>query len=184
MEQEKLLQKLATILEKLKIPYFITGGIATVIWGRPRFTADIDVVIQLVPQKLDKLAQELLKIDKNVYLSKESMTEAMKRQGEFNFIHPASGLKIDFWILKNTPFDETCLKRRVKKTINKQKVFFISSEDLILNKLLWRRKSESTRQLEDVESILKISKVDLKYLKRWAKLLEVSQILNKLTKSL
>jgi len=184
MEQEKLLQKLGKIFKNLKIPYFITGGIATVIWGRPRFTADIDIVIQLVPQKLDKLARKLLAIDKNVYLNKQSMQEALERFGEFNFIHPASGLKVDFWILKNEPFDKARLKRRIAKKLNKQAIYFISPEDLILSKLLWYKKSSSTRQLEDVESILKISgpKIDFKYLRKQAVYLNVSANLKKLLK--
>ncbi len=42
--------------------------------------------------------------------------------------------------------------------------------------------SKSSRQLEDVESILKISgeKLDMKYLKDWAKKLKVLNILNTL----
>jgi hypothetical protein len=180
MEQEKLLQKLGEIFEKLKIPYFVTGGIATVIWGRPRFTADIDIVVQLAPQKLNKLANELLKIDKDVYLNKQTMREALQTQGEFNFIHPASGLKVDFWILKNQLFDKIRLKRRIAKKINKQTVYFASPEDLIISKLVWHKESQSTRQLEDIESILRISKVDKKYIKKWVELLNVSEIFDKL----
>jgi len=41
-----LLVNIAKILERLKIPYMVTGGMAVFIWGRPRFTADIDMVIE------------------------------------------------------------------------------------------------------------------------------------------
>lgn len=50
------------------------------------------------------------------------------------------------------------IKRRVAKDFAGQTIFFISPEDLILNKLMWYKKSESTRQLEDIESIIKIQK--------------------------
>lgn len=96
MEQEELLKKLAKILHKLDIPYLITGGVAVAVWGRPRFTADIDIVIELIPEKLDKLAEELLAIEKDVYLDKKMMRGALERRGEFNFIHPGAGLKVDF----------------------------------------------------------------------------------------
>lgn len=170
MEQEELLKKLAGILHKLDIPYIITGGVAVVIWGRPRFTADIDVVIELIPEKLDTLAEELLAIEKDVYLDKEMMRRALERKGEFNFIHPGSGLKVDFWMLKNTAFDRERIKRRIKKKLAKTNLFFISPEDLILSKLLWYKENESTRQLEDIESVLRIQKrLDWRYLKRWAR---------------
>ena len=181
MEQEELLKKLGQILKKLKIPYIITGGIAVVVWGRPRFTADIDVVIELKKEKLDKLAEELLKIDKEVYVDKLSMQRALEHKGEFNFIHPASGLKIDFWIFKNDAFDVLRLKRGIKKKIGNTYVFLSSPEDLILAKLLWYKISESTRQLEDIESVLKIQKkLDMEYIKKWAKIHSTLKILEKL----
>lgn len=140
-----------------------------VVWGRPRFTADIDIVVELVPEKLDRFAEELLAIEKDVYLDKKMMRDALKREGEFNFIHPGAGLKVDFWILKNTAFDRERIKRRVKRKLANTILFFISPEDLILSKLLWYKESESTRQLEDIESVLRIQKkLNWRYLQKWA----------------
>jgi hypothetical protein len=42
-----LLIEVARALTKLNITYFVTGGMAVFVWGRPRFTADIDIVINL-----------------------------------------------------------------------------------------------------------------------------------------
>ena len=84
MEQEKLLFRVGKILNGLKIPYIITGGMAVVVWGRPRFTADIDVVIELVPQKIDEIFSELKKIDKNIYVDKKMIRRALEQNGEFN----------------------------------------------------------------------------------------------------
>lgn len=170
-EQEGLLKKIGEILAGLDIPYVVTGGIALAVWGRTRFTADIDVVIELTPQKLDGLAEQLLAIDKDVYADKASMQRALEKQGEFNFIHPASGLKVDFWILKDDAFGREQLKRKVREKIGEVFVDFISPEDLILSKLLWHKESESERQLEDVASVLrKQKKLDWKYLHKWAKI--------------
>ena len=181
MEQEKLLRKIGSILENLDISYIITGGIAVVVWGRPRFTADIDIVIELAPQKLKEFAHELLRIDKDVYVDERMMRWALEQKGEFNFIHPASGLKVDFWILKNEPFDKERMKRRVMKKIAGAKLFFTSAEDLILIKLLWHKESQSERQLEDVASILKIQKkLDRRYLLKWARIHSTLRILETL----
>jgi Na+/glutamate symporter len=38
-----LLVKAVQILDQLQIPYAVTGGFAVLVWGRPRFTADIDM---------------------------------------------------------------------------------------------------------------------------------------------
>lgn len=71
MAPEQLLLKIVKILGKLKIPYIITGGFAVAVLAKPRFTADI--VIELLPENLDKLAKALLLIDKDVYVSNEAM---------------------------------------------------------------------------------------------------------------
>lgn len=184
-EQEELLSKIANILNSLDIPYVVTGGIAVTIWGRPRFTADIDIAVELISSKLDKLAEELLKIDKDVYVDKRAMRDALARRGEFNFIHLASGLKVDFWILKGEPFDVEEMKRRISRKITQTDVFLISPEDLILRKLLWYKESESDRQLEDIESVLKRQKrLDLRYIKKWAKKQSTIKIFENLLKKI
>ena len=181
MEQEKLLKKIASILRVFDIPYIITGGIAVVVWGRPRFTADIDIVVELAPKKLDALAGALLKIDRDVYLDKDMMRSALERRGEFNFIHPASGLKVDFWVLKDEPFDRERMKRRVKKKIAGSVIYLTSPEDLILMKMLWYEEGGSTRQLEDIASILRIQEnLDWRYLRAWAAKQKTLEMLNDL----
>lgn len=185
MNQEELLKKIGQILDKLNIPYIITGGIAIIVWGRPRFTADIDVVVELKFLHIDRLAEELFKIDKDVYVDKESIKQALRDQGEFNFIHPSSGLKVDFWILKNNIFDRIRMKRRITQKIKGQSINFISPEDLILSKLFWYQETESTRQLEDIESVVNIQeKLDWDYIKKWAREQGTLEVLDKLLDSI
>ena len=42
MDPSELLERLAQTLESLRIPYLITGSMATIAYGEPRFTNDID----------------------------------------------------------------------------------------------------------------------------------------------
>lgn len=181
MEIEELVVKIGKILDELKIPYAITGGFALAIWGRPRFTADIDLVVEILPSKLDRLANELLLVDKGVYIDKDAMEDALQKHGEFNFIHPASGIKVDFWVLKDDLFSRTQIKRRVGKKVIGKKIFFVSSEDLILSKLTWYTKSQSTRHTEDIEAVLKRQKkLDFRYIKKWARVQSTEKVLNSL----
>ena len=180
MEVENLLVKVAKILQNLDIPYLITGGIAVTVWGRPRATFDIDIVVELKEPKISSLVKSLKALSKAGYINEEAAKTALKEKGEFNFIHPQTGLKVDFWVVKNTIFSTGEFKRKIAKKIRGEKIYFISPEDLILEKLLWHKDSSSSRQLEDIKSILKISKVDLKYIKKWAKEQSTSDIFNKL----
>lgn len=167
-----LLLKIAKILKALKIPYMITGGIAVLMWGRVRFTADIDIIVELRREDASRLKKALRKLGQAGYLNEETMLQAIDNFGEFNFIDGESGVKVDFWILKkDDPFDVIRLKRRKRRMLHGEKINFISPEDLILTKLQWYAKSNSSRHLEDIESILKISrkKLDIPYLKKWTK---------------
>ena len=181
IEIELLLKKIVRILEKLKISYCITGGFAVSVWGRARSTFDIDIVVKLRIEKMAELLKELKLLSKAGYLDETTASRAINQGGEFNFIHPESGLKIDFWVIKkNDKIGEEELSRRTAKKIDKQKVYFISPEDLILSKLRWYKEGASDRHLEDVESVLKLSKVDLKYLKQQARKQENLDILSEL----
>lgn len=176
MELENTLKKIAKILKKLQIPYLVTGGVAVVVWGRPRYTADIDLVIGLKKNKVKKLVATLIK---EGYIDEDAVNEALEYESEFNFIDNETGIKVDFWILKNSDFDRSRLKRAVIKDIFGTDIVFSSPEDLILRKLLWFKESGSTRQLEDIYSILAIIKdrLDYPYLRKWAKAQETLGVL-------
>ncbi len=93
MEPYDLLKYMITAFEKLKIRYFITGSIASMFYGEPRFTNDIDVVADIREEHISGLLR--LFPEKEFYLSDDSIRDAIKNQYQFNIIHPSSGLKID-----------------------------------------------------------------------------------------
>lgn len=177
VDPRKVVVKIADILHEVGIPYFITGGFAVSVWGRPRATFDIDIVVELVEPKVDALASALRKVYKAGYIDETSAKDAIRHQSEFNFIDPFTGLKIDFWVTRHDELSSLQLKRKVAKKINGKTVYFTSPEDLILSKLIWYKMGESTRQLEDIESIVKISgkRLDMKYIRKWSQHLGVSR---------
>ncbi len=185
MDFQELLLKIAKIFERLKIIYCITGGYAVSVWGRPRATFDLDVIVKLSIEKLSAFSKALKSLSVAGYLDEDTAKSAIENQNEFNFIHPESGLKIDFWVIKNDSVGMAELKRRQPRKIGKQTVYFISPEDLILSKLLWHKESESTRHLEDIESVIAVSRkiLDFKYLKSQAEKRGFSETLNKIIKN-
>jgi len=182
---EQLLVKIAAILERLKVKYLVTGGFAVSVWGRPRATFDIDIIVYIFESGIDALLRDLKKIGKSIYIDEETARVAARDgRGGFNLIDSGTGLKVDFFSAGSHEFMRAQLKRRKEKVIDGQKVSFISPEDLILNKLKWYKESNSSLQLDDVKSIFKISgeKLDKKYLEKWAERLGLSEILEKITK--
>lgn len=183
IDPTNLLVNIAKVLDDLGIQYFVTGGMAVFVWGRPRFTADVDIVIALKSENSIKLIRALRAFGKSGYIDEDAVEEALRNKSEFNFIDGITGVKVDFWVLRDRDvFEQLRFKRRVGRKILDYMVYFISPEDLILSKLIWHQKSESTRHMEDAESVLKVSdkKLDFKYLKKRAKELGVSEILTKI----
>lgn len=182
IDPRHLLLKIVRILNKLDIPYIVTGGIAVFVWGRPRFTDDIDIVVELKTEKIEQLTRELLRVSKASYADANMMRDALRHQGEFNFIDGATGVKVDFWVSKEDEFNHSRFARKITQKILGEDVSFISPEDLILAKLHWQQISPSSKQLEDVESIFKISgdRLDRKYLAKWVAKLGVQDMYNKI----
>jgi hypothetical protein len=90
MEQSELLRYLTKALERIGLRYFVTGSTATVFFGEPRFTNDIDVVVDLPANKIPELCAAFPSPE--FYLSEETVRRAVSRRGQFNIIQPSSGL--------------------------------------------------------------------------------------------
>ncbi len=57
MEQSELLGYLVRCIEKLNIPYFISGAIASIAYGEPRFTNDIDIVADVRDEHIAQIKE-------------------------------------------------------------------------------------------------------------------------------
>ncbi|MCX6759806.1 MAG: hypothetical protein NTW46_00490 [Candidatus Nealsonbacteria bacterium] len=107
----------------------------------------------------------------------------LERDISFNIIHNKSQTKIDFWpIDKRDSHKIAEFKRAPKEKVFGEKISMIAPEDLIIVKLQWFKDSSSIRHMEDIKSVLRISKVDLKYIKYWAEKHETFDILENLIK--
>jgi hypothetical protein len=177
MDQDELLRRLVATLEQVGVPYLITGSTATIFYGEPRFTNDIDVVVQLGEKDLSRLLAAFP--GDEFYLSEEAARRALATGGQFNIIHPRSGLKVDIIVAAETPFDRSRFERgRRLHPAPDYEAVFAAPEDVILKKLLFYREGGSDKHLRDVAGVLKISGelIDFEYIEKWAERLDVEDI--------
>jgi len=187
MELYDLLEYLVNALEKLRIRYFITGSIASMFYGEPRFTNDIDVVADIKIEHIKGLLKSFP--EDKFFLNEDAIRDAIMHRHQFNIIHPASGLKIDIVIFKKDDFDKSRFRRLKRSSpIEKTPANLASQEDVIIMKMRYYKEGESEKHLRDIASILKISgdDIDKSYIEFWAKkfnLLDIwKAVLNKLKK--
>lgn len=168
-------------LESFEIPYMITGGAAVGFWGHIRTTMDIDIVIQIYVDQIDRF---LKSIEKEAYINLEEAERAILNKELFNIILNETCFKIDIITLdNNTDYEIQKFKRRIKIKFQNKEIFVISPEDLIISKLIWSKSSGgSERQLKDCESIWRLNQneLDLNYMKKWVKILKIEDEFAKL----
>jgi len=156
------------VLNKLGLNCMLSGAYAASFYGRPRTTHDIDLNIDINYSDVPKIYEAF---KDSFYVSREMIEDAIKHQQMFNMIHNETQAKVDFWIVKNTEFDQERFRRRIKANIHGQPVFIPTAEDTILSKLDWFKQSDIQKHYEDVLGIFEVQagKLDIDYIKKWAK---------------
>ena len=177
MEQSELLRYVARVLEEMGIPYFVTGSTATIYYGEPRFTNDIDLVVDLSESQVIEFCRRFP--HEEFYLSETAASDAVRRKTQFNILHPASGLKVDVIVPQLTPFNQSRFARsRRLPTGNDFDAFFASPEDVIIKKMEYYQEGGSEKHLRDILGVLKTTRdqIDLEYIEKWTKDLGLQDI--------
>lgn len=174
MNQAELLRYVVETLETLGVDYMVSGSQASIYYGEPRMTHDIDIVAEVTPSHLPGLLERFASPE--FYLSEEAAREAVLAHGQFNIIHSPTGLKIDVVVRKDTPYHRVEFERRRREPILPGRdAYFARPEDVILNKLLYFQQGGSDRHLRDIAGMLRVSgaEIDTRYIDDWAKRLGV-----------
>lgn len=167
----KLLEEVCTKLEGAGISYMLSGSLAMNVYTVPRMTRDIDIVIKLETNDVNKFSDLF---SDGFYIYKEGIKSEIQRQGMFNVIDYKSGEKIDFIIRKNSEFHINEFERRRRVEAFGFKAWVVSAEDLIISKLKWIQDLESETQKRDIANLLNISGIDREYVKFWCNKLNLN----------
>ena len=182
MSQQELLKQVLQVLDDAQIAYMLTGSIVSSLQGEPRSTHDIDIIVAIEQSSAKNLVSSFPPPD--YYLDQDSINDAIIHCGMFNLINTNTGDKVDFWILTDQPFDISRFTRRYIEDVMGMKIMVTSPEDTILAKLNWAKLSGgSEKQFTDALRVFEVQfeKLDLEYLERWAKELDVEELLKKLS---
>lgn len=171
-DPSEIAKLLHPIFEELNIPYYITGGVAAIAYGDPRTTRDLDLVIQLNRGDIFNLASALEAA--GFYCPPGAVEDIQAGRGRvLSVTHMVHVLNADIVLNADTDFDRSKMTRRRLEALDEAGIeqFWIASpEDVILAKLLWRKKSQSEKQWTDVLGVLKVQgeNLDFGYLAEWA----------------
>jgi hypothetical protein len=172
-----ILRRIDAGLEARALPYMLTGSFALARYTTPRMTRDIDIVVALKSEDVDKVVAEF---SKDFYVDIDAAHAAVSSERLFNMMHQTTALKVDFIVLKSTEYRRVEFDRRRRATLGDVEAWIVSREDLILSKLVWSRDTQSELQRRDVRLLLDSVDLDRAYLNSWASRLGVDNLLNQL----
>ena len=142
------------VLNRLEISYMVGIGFAAILYGEPRLTIDVDVVVNIKLGQVRSLVAAFPIPD--YYASEESIRDSLQRRYPFNIIPPATGAKIDLVPLPGDPFSRLAFQRRQRLTYDEagHSAMFIAAEDLLVAKLIAHQGTGSDKHLRDARGIL------------------------------
>ena len=176
LQPYELMQKAATFFERHDVPYRVVGSIASIAYSEPRFTNDIDILVELRVDLVESIEQEFPSPE--YYLSLDAVRSAIRSRRQFNVIHVPSGLKLDIIQCKDSEFGRLDISQGQRlKSDGFYDAWFASPENVILMKLRFFKVGGSDKHLRDTASILLVqgSRIDRDYITKWSQQLGVSE---------
>jgi hypothetical protein len=134
-------------LAELRVPWYLFGAQAAILYGAARLTGDADVTVRLGKQPAAALAAALEK--QGFRLRVRDVEDFVARTRVLPFAHLGSAMPVDV-VLAGPGLEEQFMRRRRKRTVEGVRVFVASPEDLVVMKMLAGRGKDE----EDVVAIL------------------------------
>lgn len=157
MQPPDLLRPFVERLETLGRPYMITGSTAGIVYGEPRLTHDVDVVIALSIADVDAFVAAF-PLDAFYCPPDDVLAIEIRRgqRGHCNLISHATGFKADIYIA----FDELhrwALDRRQRLDVDGMPLWVAPIEYVIIRKLEYFTEGRSEKHLRDIRGMLAMS---------------------------
>jgi hypothetical protein len=142
--------------EAAGIDMVVTGSVAAMIYGEPRLTHDIDLVVLLDERGIRALVKAFP--DEEFYCAPAEVirVEARRPQrGHFNIIHHETGFKADVYVAGDDPLHRWALAHRRRVSFAGAMLSLAPPEYVIVRKLQYYREGHSAKHLGDIRGILR-----------------------------
>ena len=140
------------------IRYMVTGAAASIIYGEPRLTHDIDLVIELKREDAGKFEKAFPPGEFYCPHEENIKVEANRpSRGHFNIIHNETGFRADCYLMGQDELHFWGMANRREFIVEQEPVWVAPPEYVIVRKLEYYREGRSEKHLRDIASMLTIS---------------------------
>jgi hypothetical protein len=170
MPEPDLIELFVRPLEQSQFRYLVSGSVASMLYGEPRVTHDIDFVVFLRSTDIERLPQVYPSPEFYVPPLEVIAAEAAKEtKGQFNVIHSDSGLKADFHTANRDELHGWAFRNVRQYTLGGLTVRLAPPEYVIVRKLEYFREGGSDKHLRDIRAMLNVSgdQIDRAALTEW-----------------
>ena len=145
-------------LNTLGVPYMVSGSVAVIIYGEPRLTHDVDLIVVLGQHHIPRLPEAFPPAEFYCPPAEVIAVEAAREQrGHFNIIHHETGFKADVYLSGRDPLHAWGLARARRLEVEGQPLVVAPPEYVIIRKLEYYREGGSEKHLRDIRSMLNMS---------------------------
>lgn len=155
MQEPNLFAIYLDILNKNNIPYFVTGSVASIVYGDPRLTHDIDLVINLENVDLNLFIKSFPS-DQFYCPPEEVIKTELNRntRGHFNLIHHETGFKADIYLTGSEDLQHWALNNSKEISFAGGIIRVAPPEYVIIKKLEFYKEGNAQKHLSDIKAIL------------------------------
>lgn len=173
---------LRSALEQTGVRYAVGGSWASVAFGEPRFTKDVDIVADFTPQNVERFIRSL---PKTFYVDLDEARKSLRLGRSFNVIYMPEAFKFDFFPAEASALGLQELDRAIflKSELSDLPTPFVTPEDIVLAKLRWFQAGSGVSEVQwrDILGILRASgeRLDRTYLEQNAVKLGILELLER-----
>lgn len=167
MTIEQLAAAVLDACEKENVDHMLTGAFAHGLYGIPRSTKDVDVVLSLASgDPIDRVVRRLggvVRFEPQVQF--DTLTWGKRLVGESTAQPP---FKVELFELFDDPFVQSQFnrRRRIFSAQIQRETWLPAPEDVVVQKLRWGR----SKDLDDARDVLAVQgpeTLDMAYIKHW-----------------
>jgi len=159
MQEHRLFQIFTEKFNELKAPYMVTGSVASIVYGEPRLTHDIDIVITIHAQLIEKF-KLLFHEDEFYFPPVEVLKNEIIREnkGHCNIIHNSTGFKADVYFAGNNDFQHWALENVRNIIFYEETIPIAPIEYVIIKKLEFYKEGRAQKHITDIKAMLENSR--------------------------
>lgn len=147
------------------LAYAVTGSVACIVYGEPRLTADIDIVVLLRRADIPRVEAAFPITDYYCPPTETLLIEVDRtHRGLFNVIHQKTGFKADFFVAARDPLHVWALEHRRVKKVQGDDVWLAPPEYVVVRKLEAFREGGSEKHLRDIRFIRAATELNERFL--------------------